>query len=495
MESSAPTKLDTFGIVSVVDNGSLKINPFPVNFCVDNGFVPNLVNIRHSYTFGLLPYRKSISDNLEFLLIEKGKNKWHLPSGYRDYNRNNNDNNNESIGYDTAIQFGVHTGLKKDEICSVKTEYPFVHHYYDVWQREKTHKNKRENEEKDNNQENEYNYGVCKNWNTIFVAEIKHTAKINKTLNVDHGPKWCSFNTAIKLVSNDNNAQSKFIKHVIENVYQCMNGKINEKNIVYYVKEKTPDVIKEYKIGQKQFEQHWLNYQFGFNVCIEDIINHRKKLNDCIETHINAKEMQYILKPISTKCNNRINLAFDLIERSFWCVTHSARGQNKKNKKTVIMKNIVSKYNQLNLECARYVVKNKEKIISYFNNNNNNLCLKDFLIDYKSKSNCKNNSEIMAMDMFRNTLFLIGTVHDIGYYFDTDRYGDKKISCVKLMQRYLKFELLDLSIQVNGNTLYHIGASLEMDTFINQSDKDYLEALFGSRQCDWSILTNSKSQV
>lgn len=62
-----------------------------------------------------------------------------------------------------------------------------------------------------------------------------------------------------------------------------------------------------------------------------------------------------------------------------------------------------------------------------------------------------------------------------------------KFGLTKMIQRYLDLQLLDISIKMNGVSLF--------DLCINENRDDMLKCLLKSQQCDWSMFKNKNNQA
>ena len=99
------------------------------------------------------------------------------------------------------------------------------------------------------------------------------------------------------------------------------------------------------------------------------------------------------------------------------------------------------------------------------------------------------------LDMLRNVLFILGTVHYIStkisscYTIEEKNKSEFFQGLRLLTQRYLDLELLDGSIDINGISLYHL--------FVNQFEHhpSLLKMLLESNQCDWSIFKDNYNRV
>ena len=189
--------------------------------------------------------------------------------------------------------------------------------------------------------------------------------------------------------------------------------------------------------------------------------------------------------------------------------------------------------NEMNLQCCKYILDHKMELENAINciiqkerkNNSDKLksrkrrksiepqtsikILEDYFAKYNHK--CKKSDYFMddddivfdgLIDILRNILIQIQIVHrifdmiehmcnDTGrkkyHEFGRGRKIEKQYWIPMTIERYLSLGLLDLSLMVNGITLYHL--------LIHHKKENLLKILLHRVQCDWSVLKDNSGQV
>ena len=250
------------------------------------------------------------------------------------------------------------------------------------------------------------------------------------------------------------------------------------------------------------------------------------------------------------------NWIVEALKTNFWGIKHYHEMKNNLNGyKMDSIKFGLSKNIQMNLECVKYVLQHEKELQtvinlivprmgydleSYFyryehkcdtsdyftsgvnddNDNDNeddeklNVPISyedlsvypqyDLDVIFKNKNRKSNENDkkcdsktvyLEVLDMLRNVLFVLATVHYISTqlsscYTIEEKNKSKFFKGLQLLtQRYLDLELLDGSIDINGISLYHL--------FVNQFEHypSLLKMLLESKQCDWSIFKDNYNRV
>ena len=143
----------------------------------------------------------------------------------------------------------------------------------------------------------------------------------------------------------------------------------------------------------------------------------------------------------------------------------------------------------------------------YFAKYNHKCNTSDYFIDNDNDNDNDNNSvpkKFVIIDILRNILIEMAIVYRI---FDmAQRIRDNikggsgrhlEFGCKKnvgkkdwislSIERYLRLDLLDLSILVNGVTLYHL--------LVYHQRTNFLKLLLHTVPCDWTVLKDNSNQV
>ena len=132
---------------------------------------------------------------------------------------------------------------------------------------------------------------------------------------------------------------------------------------------------------QKNFTNDSKNDDFGFDISIESLQNHMNMLNTTIKNELSGRERGELFASLFDTClpnvcaNNSYwiaNWIIQLLENSFWGMKfycnnniNNSRNKNDNNNKTrnwKILKQSLSKHNQMNLICVNYLLKHKYEL-------------------------------------------------------------------------------------------------------------------------------------
>ena len=266
---------------------------------------------------------------------------------------------------------------------------------------------------------------------------------------------------------------------------------------------------------------------------IESIQNHMQMLNNQIETKLESNERSSLFyqlfhdvcpKGIRNGNNNSYLIAnwiIKLIRNSFFNdidinthITGNVNGNNKKSRFFGIS-------NEMNLQCSKYILDHRnelENVIDSITEKGRNSdektnikILENYLAKYNHK--CQKNDcfigsdqidtvEHKLIDILRNILIQIQIVHRIFnviermcnntarkqfYEFGCGKKIEQKYWIPMTIERYLSLGLLDLSLMVNGITLYHL--------LIFQEKENLLKILLHRVAGDWSVLKDNSGRV
>ena len=320
----------------------------------------------------------------------------------------------------------------------------------------------------------------------------------------------------------------------------------NKKNNVKHSDNKTDrdNDIKEEITLQKSAEKEASSRTFvsHFRIDIESIQNHMAMLNNQIETKLESNEGDSLFnqlfndvcpKGIRNGTNNNsyliTNWIVKLLQNSFFNGIDTTF--NEKWERTTNNNNCKPRFfsmsSEMNLQCSKYILNHKmelENVINCIIQNErknssdhrkntkaktNIKILEDYLAKYNHK--CENNEYFIddnnslfdgLIDILRNILIQIQIVYRIFnmiehmcnntgrkkyHEFGCGSKIDKEYWIPMTIERYLSLGLLDLSLMVNGITLYHL--------IIHHEKEDLLKILLLRVQCDWSVLKDNSGRV
>ena len=185
-------------------------------------------------------------------------------------------------------------------------------------------------------------------------------------------------------------------------------------------------------------------------------------------------------------------------------------------------KKIFSSLNEMNLKCVNVILdhgselhntlqriilkkrgKNNEEntgiLEQYFARYNHKCKTSDYFIVNDNNNISNQSNEFMIIDILRNILIQTAIVYRVFkmvqhtqdnnpiYEFGFKKKVGKEYWILFSIERYLRLDLLDLSIPINGVTLYHL--------LVYQQRINFLALLLHTVPCDWSMLKDNSNQV